>query len=181
MYFQRAYSSMAQALFSVPLGISEAIWNFCTLTRTPSAISSVTKVSPTSMTLPSRPPVVTTSSPAASFEHQRLMLLGLLLLRADQQEIEDDDEDHHHQQRRHAAGAAGRACLRQGIGNQSIHALTLVGVPHPACGPGERKGGIMPQHPPQARRAQRRIRASAQAVRRLPAAIAARIERIRSR
>src|SRR5207249_7563892 len=57
-----------QALFRLPLGISWAIWTFCTLTRTPSAISSVTKVSPTSVTRPSRPPVVTTSSPAASFD-----------------------------------------------------------------------------------------------------------------
>src|SRR5262249_3214034 len=57
-----------QALFSVPLGISEATWNFWTLTRTPSAISSVMNVSPTSVTRPRMPPVVTTSSPVESLE-----------------------------------------------------------------------------------------------------------------
>src|SRR6266853_637074 len=67
-YFQRAYWSIVQALLRVPLGMSWAIWTFCTLTRTPSAISSVMKVSPTSVTRPSRPPLVTTSSPTASFD-----------------------------------------------------------------------------------------------------------------
>src|SRR6202034_2180863 len=54
-----------QALLSVPLGMSCVIWLFCTLMRTPSAISSVTKVSFTSMMRPRMPPVVTTSSPPA--------------------------------------------------------------------------------------------------------------------
>src|SRR5262249_20086580 len=74
------------------------------------------------------------------FRDQRLMLLGLFLLGPDQEEVEDDDEDNHHQQRRHAAGAAGRSTLCPGIGNQSVHAVTLVGRAPPSLAAGGAKG-----------------------------------------
>src|SRR3982074_1238964 len=76
------------------------------------------------------------------------MLLGLLLLRTDEQEIEDDDEDNHHQQRRHATGTAGRSTLCPGFGNQSVHALTLVGKAPPQLGrPAEALGAALCHHP----------------------------------
>src|SRR5690606_31623408 len=48
--------------FRVPLGISEATAWRCTRTLTLGAASISTKFSPTSVILPSRPPLVTTSS-----------------------------------------------------------------------------------------------------------------------
>jgi hypothetical protein len=85
---------------------------FCTLMRTPSAISSVMKVSPTSVTLPRVPARHHLIAGGELGEQVLVFSLGALLLRTKRQEVEDDEEHAHHQKRRELAQATGAACAQ---------------------------------------------------------------------